>query len=157
MRKAIFAAAVLALGASGGVGYGLGQHADAASSFGKTFTVVQAPGTLIDEATHAAPDLSRPIPPGDSIVFEQALSQNGQRVGISKGTCTAVFGTQLLCNATFTIAGHGSLAIQAVVDLANPVGDYPILGGTGAFVNARGWGHFQALASGEEVHTFHLA
>lgn len=158
MRTAIVTAVIAAAGLGIAVGYGVGR-VDAGASYPNTFTVTQTPGRLIDERTGTAPDFSRPVPPGDTIVFKQELmsDRSGPLVGVSRGTCTAVFDTKLLCNATFDLSGAGSIEVQAEFDLASPVGDYAISGGTGAFANKHGWGHFVAHEDGTESHTFHLA
>src|SRR5690242_934939 len=108
MRAVIVALVLAGLGAGVAVGYGVGR-VEANTSYPDTFTVTQTPGRLIDEATHRAPDLSRPLPAGDTIAFKQELmaGRRGRIVGVSRGTCTAVFDTKLLCNATFDIAGAG--------------------------------------------------
>lgn len=135
-----------------------GGRASAAPQFGDTFTVVESGvGVYRDEATQAAPDFSKPIPPGDSIVFKASLRRARATVGEARGDCTSAFDGKFLCQLVFTISKHGSLGLQVLFDLAHPQGDYVVTGGTGEFAGEDGWAHFTTLKNGDEVHTFHLS
>ena len=149
---ATIAAAITLFGALFLVG-----RASAASRFGDTFSVIEdGAGVYVDEATQAAPDFSKPFPPGDSIVFKAGLRQGNASIGEARGDCTAAFDAKFLCELVFTLDHHGTLALQVFFNLANPEGDYVVTGGTGEFAGKHGWAHFVTLSSGDEVHTIHL-
>ncbi len=155
-RLTVLATVVISLLATAGY-FGAGQ-AGAASRFGDRFTLVESAAgqVLIDEATQAPPDFSKPIPPGDSIAFKAVLLQGTTRVGEGRGECTSVFDAKFVCNVVFSITNHGDLGLQVPFDLNNPEGDYVVTGGTGEFAFKHGWAHFTTLSNGDEVHTFHL-
>jgi hypothetical protein len=144
------------LAATAAAGFAFIGHAGAAARFGDTFTVVEKSGPLVDEATQAPPDFSKPTPPGDTIVFKSDLAQDGRTIGDARGECTSVFDTNYVCNVFFTIPGHGRLGLQVPFDVADPQGDYVVTGGTGQFAGRHGWAHFMTLGNGDEVHTIHL-
>jgi len=156
MRRRFTALAVLALALTAAVGYAGGEQAAAASRFGNTFTLVETNDVLADEATHAPPDFSKPIPPGDSLVFKADLLQERTKVGEGRGVCTSVFDTKFVCNVVFAVADHGSLSLQVLFDPTLPEGEYAVTGGTGEFAFKQGWAHFKNLSNGDAVHTFHL-
>jgi hypothetical protein len=104
----------------------------------------EADFTIID----AAPEGDSP---GDQILFTDNLfDQAGHRVGRDEARCTIMFRGDVLCDATFVIAGRGQLTIEGVaLSLA-------VTGGTGEFKKARGQLHETFLPTGEFRFAFTL-
>ncbi len=153
MKRLLLAAAVTATTAAGVVYLAAGP---AAASKTHDITVIEHDTNLQDEATHTAPDFTKPIPPGDTLVFTADLTEHSTKVGDGHGVCTDVFDTHFVCNVVFTIAGRGDLDLQVLFDEAAPSGDYAIVGGTGAYAEASGTGRYTTLANGDSRHTIHL-
>ena len=89
--------------------------------------------------------------PGDQILFSDTLvDQAGRRVGHDQARCTIMFADEVLCDATFVLAGRGQLTIEGVgLNLA-------VTGGTGEFRKARGQLHETFLPTGEFRFAFTL-
>jgi hypothetical protein len=133
MCRKITMLATIAIVVTTTAGYFVLGQAGAAPRFGNTFAITESGSRQIlqDEATQSPPDFTKPIPPGDSIVFKADLLQHSTTVGEARGECTSVFDTKFVCNAVFSITGHGTLGLQVLFDLAHPEGDYVVTGGTG--------------------------
>jgi hypothetical protein len=150
--------ATIAVAVTAVAGYFVIGRVSAAAQFGNTFTVVESGvGVYRDEATQSPPDFTKPIPPGDSVVFKADLLQESTKVGEARGDCTSALDTTFICNVIFVITHHGTLALQVLFDLAHPQGDYVVTGGTDEFAGKHGWAHFVTRTNGDEVHTFHLS
>jgi allene oxide cyclase len=89
--------------------------------------------------------------PGDTIVFTDDLfDQAGRRIGRDQAHCTIMFRGDVLCDASFVIAGRGQLLIHGV-GLT-----FAVTGGTGEFKKARGQMHETFLPTGEFRFAFTL-
>lgn len=89
--------------------------------------------------------------PGDQILFtDTLLDQAGHRIGRDEARCTIMFGGDVLCDATFVLAGRGQLTIEGV-GLT-----FAVTGGTGQFKKARGQMHETFLPTGEFRFAFTL-
>ena len=155
-RLGVVAAVATAVVAAGG--YSVIARAGSDGNYGKTFAVVESgTGVYVDEQTQAPPDFSKPIPPGDSVVFKADVLRESVKVGEARGDCTSAFDNEFICSVAFSITKHGTLQLQVLFDLADPQGDYVVTGGTGDFAGKHGWAHFTTLSNGDEVHTFHLS
>jgi hypothetical protein len=89
--------------------------------------------------------------PGDQILFTDDLfDPAGRRVGRDEARCTIMFRGDVLCDATFVLAGRGQLTIEGV-GLT-----FAVTGGTGEFRKARGQMQETFLPSGEFRFAFSL-
>jgi hypothetical protein len=89
--------------------------------------------------------------PGDQILFTDDLfDPAGRRIGRDEARCTIMFRGDVLCDATFVIAGRGQLTIEGV-GLT-----FAVTGGTGEFRKARGQMHETFLPTGEFRFAFLL-
>jgi allene oxide cyclase len=89
--------------------------------------------------------------PGDSIAFTDDLfDQAGRRIGRDEARCTIMFRGDVLCDASFVIAGRGQLLVHGV-GLT-----FAVTGGTGEFKKARGQLHETFLPTGEFRFAFSL-
>jgi hypothetical protein len=89
--------------------------------------------------------------PGDQILFTDNLSDpSGRRIGRDEARCTIMFRGDVLCDATFVLAGQGQLTIEGV-GLT-----FAVTGGTGRFHKARGHMQETFLPSGEFRFAFTL-
>jgi hypothetical protein len=89
--------------------------------------------------------------PGDQILFTDDLfDPSGRRIGRDEARCTIMFRGDVVCDATFILAGRGQLTIEGV-NLT-----FAVTGGTGEFKKARGQMHEAFLPSGEFRFAFTL-
>jgi hypothetical protein len=89
--------------------------------------------------------------PGDTIVFtDDRFDQAGRRIGRDQAHCTIMFRGDVLCDASFVIAGRGQLLLHGV-GLT-----FAVTGGTGEFRKARGQMHETFLPTGEFRFAFTL-
>jgi hypothetical protein len=89
--------------------------------------------------------------PGDAIVFTDDLfDQAGRRIGHDQARCTIMFRGDVLCDATFVLAGRGQLTIEGATLT------FAVTGGTGEFKKARGQLHETFLPTGEFRFAFTL-
>jgi hypothetical protein len=89
--------------------------------------------------------------PGDQILFRDDLfDPAGRRIGRDEARCTIMFRGDVLCDATFILAGRGQLTIEGV-NLT-----FAITGGTGEFRKARGQMRETFLPTGEFRFVFTL-
>jgi hypothetical protein len=89
--------------------------------------------------------------PGDAMAFTDDLfDQAGRRIGRDQAHCTIMFRGDVLCDASFVIAGRGQLLIHGV-GLT-----FAVTGGTGEFKKARGQMHETFLPTGEFRFAFTL-
>jgi hypothetical protein len=89
--------------------------------------------------------------PGDTIVFtDDLVDQAGRRIGRDQARCTIMFRDDVLCDASFVIAGSGQLLVHGV-GLT-----FAVTGGTGEFRKARGQMQETFLPTGEFRFAFTL-
>jgi hypothetical protein len=89
--------------------------------------------------------------PGDQIVFTDDLfDTSGRRIGHDQARCTIMFRGEVLCDATFVLAGRGQLTIEGATLT------FAVTGGTGQFKKARGQVHETFLPTGEFRFAFTL-
>jgi hypothetical protein len=89
--------------------------------------------------------------PGDQILFTDDLfDPSGRRVGRDEARCTIMFRGDVLCDATFVLAGRGQLTIEGATLT------FAVTGGTGEFRRARGQMHETFLPTGEFRFAFTL-
>ena len=118
-------------------------------------------------------DFQRLPRPGDQFAFKSGLykwagTKRGARVGRDEGHCTFVrvagneqhLALDAHCAASFFLA-RGTIVVEAFLTLPEgPLNsDVPVIGGTGAYANARGFVHIRDLGNGDSGHTsltFHL-
>ncbi|HZQ02674.1 MAG TPA: hypothetical protein VFA88_01490 [Gaiellaceae bacterium] len=118
-------------------------------------------------------DFQRLPRPGDQFAFKSGLYQwagtkRGVRVGRDEGHCIFVrvagdaqhLSLDAHCAASFFLPA-GSVVAEAFLSLPEGAlnADIPVVGGTGAYANARGFVHIRDLGTGDTGHTsltFHL-
>ena len=89
--------------------------------------------------------------PGDQILFTDNLfDQAGRRIGRDQARCTIMFRDDVLCDATFILAGRGQLTIEGATLT------FAVTGGTGEFARTRGQLHETFLPTGEFRFVFTL-
>jgi hypothetical protein len=112
-----------------------------------TFTVVQTITSM-----HVPPG---GISPGGTIAFTADVTAQGQPVGTSQAACVIVAGTLAQCQGT-TSTARGQIQAQGSIDIANPSGTVAIVGGTGAYKNARGFITRRQLTATTTEETYHV-
>jgi hypothetical protein len=119
----------------------------AATPAGATRLVViarEADFTVIDLAP-------RGDSPGDQILFTDNLfDQAGRRIGRDQARCAIMFRDDVLCDASFILAGRGQLTIEGATLT------FAVTGGTGEFARTRGQLHETFLPTGEFRFVFTL-
>ena len=120
-----------------------------AGSSQKTLTLVQEPGTVKDVAMNTDPTAAA----GDQFVFEGPVKKDGKPYGVMLGTITTLFShvadwhpesEARLLTAVFDLP-DGQISVVGAVHYTPDAkeGDFqsltrPVVGGTGAYVNAHG-------------------
>lgn len=126
-----------------------------------------------DQSVNLGFDFQRLPRPGDQFGFKSGLytwsgANRGARVGHDEGHCIFVRVTggeqnpsiDAHCAASFSLPG-GTVLAEAFLRLPEGplIADIPVIGGTGAYANARGFVHIRDLGTGDTGHsslTFHL-
>jgi hypothetical protein len=156
-RRATIGAAAAALGAAGVLaGFAAaGQHASAAP---QRQLVLDSQLTAIQFFTPTGPITgfpTAPLVPGDRIVGQDQITQNGQAAGHDNEACTVSFNRDVLCQDIVVLNGQGDLqtgwTIQwpATGNQGPPTFDGVIDGGTGRFSSAHGSFHAASLPDGK--------
>jgi hypothetical protein len=112
-----------------------------------TFTVLQT-----TTSTHVPPG---GISPGSTITFTADVTANERQVGTSQAACVIVAGTSAQCHGT-TFTGRGQIQAQGPIDIAKPLSTVAIVGGTGAYKNARGFMTRKQLTDTKTEETYHV-
>jgi hypothetical protein len=138
----------------------------------QTFSVLEIDES--DASTNIGFEFQREPKPGDRFAFKSSLYKwagvkRGARIGYDNGLCTfARVPTPLSEHSTITahcVAGFhlpgGQIVAEGFIDLPNgPItANVPVVGGTGAYGNARGWVRVHDIGvedSGHSALTFHL-
>jgi hypothetical protein len=120
-----------------------------------------------DASTNLGFDFERLPKPGDRFAFKSGLykwagTKRGARIGHDEGICTfvRVAGDE----QNLQIDGHcaaslwlpsGSILVEGFISFAEGplTADVPVIGGTGAYVNARGVMQIRDLGNGDIGHT----
>jgi hypothetical protein len=86
-----------------------------------------------------APPVGGELSPGDTVLItEDAFTPAGRRVGHNEVRFTVMHRGEAFGEASFILQGRGQILVEGVIDLANPRGEFAVVGGTGEFRNARG-------------------
>jgi hypothetical protein len=138
----------------------------------QTFSVLEIDQS--DASTNIGFDFQREPKPGDRFAFKSGLYKwagvkRGARIGYDNGLCTFTrVATPLTEHSTLTahcVAGFhlpaGGVVAEGFLELTpGPLNvDVPVVGGTGAYANARGWVHVHDIGAEDSGHTaltFHL-
>jgi hypothetical protein len=119
------------------------NHADGTT----TFTVLQTTTSM-----HLPPG---GISPGSTITFTANVTAKERQVGTSQAACLIVAGTSAQCQGTTFIA-KSQIQAQGPIDISNPVSTVAIVGGTGAYKNARGFITRKQLTATTTRETYHV-
>jgi hypothetical protein len=98
---------------------------------------------------------TRPLVPGDRIIGQDRILQEGRAVGRDNEACTISFGRDVLCQDTVILDGQGDLQTSWTVrwpaaGTRGPASfDGVIDGGTGRFAAAHGTFHAATLPDGD--------
>ncbi len=140
MTVAAVAAAVLLVGVTGSAAV---NHTDGST----TFTVLQTTTSM-----HLPPG---GISPGSTITFTANVTAKERQVGTSQAACVIVAGTSAQCQGTTFIA-RGQIQAQGPIDISKPLSTVAIVGGTGAYKNARGFITRKQLTATTTQETYHV-
>jgi hypothetical protein len=100
----------------------------ASASTAPVTQVIKVKGVQTSETQH-----------GQSFSFTERLMQNGHRVGSDAVTCRFNFAThKATCTGVLIFRGTGDLFLRAVISENENGAHGTVVGGTGAFTNARG-------------------
>jgi hypothetical protein len=98
-----------------------------------------------------------PLVPGDRIVGQDRILQDGAPAGHDNEACTVSFNRDVLCQDILILDGQGDVQASWTFrwpDTGSPASfDGIIDGGTGSFRAAHGWFHAQALPNGDQKIT----
>jgi len=155
IRTRIAAGALAALAAAGGAaGTAAAQttpHAPGQLTFTSQLTAIQfftASGPIIGFPTS-------PLVPGDRIIGEDRIRQEGRPAGHDNEACTVSFDRDVLCQDIIILNGQGDLQASWTVQwpatgARGPASfDGVISGGTGRFAAAHGTFHAATLPDGD--------
>ena len=98
---------------------------------------------------------TRPLVPGDRIIGQDRILQNGRAVGHDNEACTVSFGRDVLCQDIIILPGQGDLQASWTVQwpasgTRGPASfDGVIDGGTGRFAAVHGTFHAATLPDGD--------
>lgn len=98
---------------------------------------------------------TKPLMPGDRIIGQDRIVQNGRTAGHDNEACTVSFGRDVLCQDIVVLAGQGDLQTSwtfqwPATGTQGPASfDGVIDGGTGHFAAAHGTFHAATLSSGD--------
>jgi len=162
-RRATIAAAAAAIGASA-VLAGLAASGQHASADPQGQLTLDSQLTAIQFFSSSGPISGFPttLIPGDRIIGQDQITQNGQPAGHDNEVCTVSFNRDVLCQDIVILTGQGDL--QATWTLqwpANtpegpPTFDGVIDGGTGSFNSAHGTFHAANVPGGDTQITIAL-
>jgi hypothetical protein len=138
----------------------------------QTFSVIEIDES--DASTNVGFDFQREPKPGDRFAMKSGLYKwagvkRGARIGYDNVLCTFVRVPAPLtehstitahCVGGFHLSG-GQIVAEGFIDFSNGplIANVPVVGGTGAYGNARGWVHVHDIGvqdSGHSALTFHL-
>jgi len=137
----------------------------------QTFSLLEVDES--DASTNLGFDFQRLPKPGEGFAFKSSLykwagTKRGARVGRDVGVCTFVrvspsqehFSATAHCAAGIFLSG-GQVLLEGFIELTEGPSnfDVPVVGGTGAYANARGFVHIHDIGSQDSGHsamTFHL-
>jgi hypothetical protein len=137
----------------------------------QTFSVLEIDES--DASTNIGFDFQRLPKPGDRFAFKSSLyrwagQKRGARIGHDEGVCTFVrvspsqenFSADAHCAAGLFLPA-GEVLVEGFVRLSEGPArfDVPVVGGTGAYANARGFVRIRDLGNGNIGHSsmeFHL-
>ena len=95
------------------------------------------------------------IAPGSTITFTANATAKGRPIGTSQAACVIVVATSAQCQGT-TFTGRGQIQAQGPIDIAKPLSTVAIVGGTGAYKNARGFITRKQLTDTKTEETYHV-
>jgi hypothetical protein len=156
-RVAIGALAVIAVagGAAGTAAAQAAPHAPAPHARGRLTLVSQLTAIQFFTATGPITGFpTRPLMPGDRIIGQDRIVQNGRTAGHDNEACTVSFGRDVLCQDIVILTGQGDLQTSwtfqwPATGTRGPASfDGVIDGGTAHFAAAHGTFHAATLPSG---------
>jgi hypothetical protein len=95
--------------------------------------------SVADLGEFDAPPVGGELSPGDTVLLtEDVFTPAGRRVGHNEVRFTVMLRGEAFGEGTFILQGRGQILVEGVIDLANPRGEFAVVGGTREFRNARG-------------------
>jgi hypothetical protein len=95
--------------------------------------------SVVDAREFEAPPVEEELSVGDTVLLtEDVVTPAGRRIGHNEVRFTGMFRGQAFGEASFTLDGRGQILVEGVIDLADPQGEFAVVGGTREFRNARG-------------------
>jgi hypothetical protein len=138
----------------------------------QTFTLLEVDES--DASTNLGFDFQRAPRPGDRFAFKSGVYKwagvkRGARIGRDEGLCTFIR-VSAEVHQNFSASGHcaagihlpaGEVLVEGFIEFTDGPSafDVPVVGGTGAYANARGFVHIRDIGSGDSGHsslTLHL-
>ena len=156
VRTRVAAGALAALAVAGGCAAGTAAAAQATPSDASAQLTFDSQLTAIQFFTASGPITgfpTAPLVPGDRIIGQDRILQNGSPAGHDNETCTVSFNRDVLCQDIVILTGQGDL--QVGWTLQWPASGTPatfdgvIDGGTANFAAAHGTFHAAALPDGD--------
>jgi hypothetical protein len=95
--------------------------------------------SVVDAREFDQPPLGGDLSPGDTVLLtEDVVTPAGRRIGHNEVRFTVMLRGAAFGEASFILQGRGQILVEGVIDLANPRGEFAVVGGTREFRNARG-------------------
>jgi hypothetical protein len=95
--------------------------------------------SVVDAREFDAPPVGGELSPGDTVLLtEDVFTPAGRRVGHNEVRFTVMLRGEAFGEGTFILQGRGQILVEGVIDLADPRGEFAVVGGTREFRNARG-------------------
>ena len=147
----VLAAAALAGGAAGAAAAQASAAAPGQLTFVSQLTAIR----FFSNSGPISGFPTTPLVPGDRIIGQDRILQNGRPAGHDNETCTVSFNRDVLCQDIVILDGRGDVQASWTVQwpatgTRGPASfDGIIDGGTGAFRDAHGTFHAQTLPNGD--------
>jgi hypothetical protein len=113
--------------------------ANAAAAEAKHVTRLVVIVSVVDAREFDAPPVGGELSTGDTVLLtEDVFTPAGRRIGHNEVRFTVMLRGEAFGEGSFILPGRGQILVEGVIDLANPRGEFAVVGGTREFRNARG-------------------
>jgi hypothetical protein len=95
--------------------------------------------SVVEAREFDAPPVGGELSTGDTVLLtEDVFTPAGRRIGHNEVRFTVMLRGEAFGEGSFILPGRGQILVEGVIDLANPRGEFAVVGGTREFRNARG-------------------